>query len=162
VAKRRRKKQPARAGKSDNKILIVVAVLAVLAVVFYLATGGEPGSVEEWKPLLQPGETMDVIAQDYYGYIVPGYTLMIEVNGQPARIEVKELNEDDTIDVVFNRRSYNLEVGETVMGDFDGDGTNDLAMTIEGVEQNKYRFSMTLTYFGELEEVSCPDGCVAE
>jgi hypothetical protein len=155
VARRRKKRASRssgkRAGKKDNTFLVIVAVLAVLAVVFYLASGGEPGEandwVDEWEPILKPGETKTVAAQDYYGYVVEGYTLLIEVNGQQERVEILSLNLDETVDLVFNRRNYNVEAGETIMGDFDGDGRDDVALTLEGVVPGQRRFSMTLTHF---------------
>jgi hypothetical protein len=156
MAKRRKKRSRRSARrtspKDDNKMFLIVGVLAIMALVFYMASGGEPGQAEDWvegtwKPLLAPGETATVSGQEYYGYLVQGYTVLMEVHDEVERLELLSLNDDETVDLVFNRRNYNVHVGETIMGDFDGDGKNDVALTLEGVDMPRYRFSMTLTYF---------------
>ncbi len=148
--------------KVQKKVIVGIAVVAVVVILYYLlaSNGGILVSVkeeagEEDTYLQSQMDLLDnlpqITGESYFGYMKEGYVLNVIVKGESMRIEITSLNEDYTVDIVTNR-AYNLEIGETVLADYDYDGAADLAFTLEGVDYYNNRFSATITYFGELPE----------
>jgi hypothetical protein len=150
--------------KWQKNLLVGIVVVAVVVVVYYLLAS-EKGLLneddgtylgEEDDTYLQSQQDLienlpQITGQSYFGYLKEGYVLHVMSKGNDERIEFKTLNEDYTVDIVMNR-AYNLEIGETVLADYDYDGAADVSLTLDGIDYYNNRFSATITYFGELPE----------
>ena len=143
--------------KWQKNLLVGIVVLAVVVVVYYLLASEKGLLVEEEEDTYLQGQQdlvenlPQITGQSYFGYLKEGYVLHVMSKGNDERIEFKTLNEDYTVDIVMNR-AYNLEIGETVLADYDYDGAADVILTLDGIDYYNNRFSATITYFGELPE----------
>lgn len=140
--------------KVKRNVIVGIVVVAVVVILYYLLAS-EKVSTEEDTYLQSQQDLVEnlpqITGQSYFGYMKEGYVLHVLVNGENRRIEIKSLNEDYTVDIVTNR-AYNLEIGETVLTDYNYDGAADIGFTLEGVDYYNHRFSVTITYFGEMPE----------
>ncbi|MFA6888061.1 MAG: hypothetical protein WC254_01035 [Candidatus Woesearchaeota archaeon] len=142
--------------KVQRNLIVGVVVVAVVIVLYYLLASEGGILVDEDETYLQGQDDLvenlpQITGESYFGYMKEGYVLNVMINGESRRVEVVALNEDYTVDIVMNR-AYNLEIGETVLADYDYDGAADLAFTLDGVDYYNKRFSATITYFGELPD----------
>ena len=142
--------------KIQRNLIVGVIIVAVVVALYYLLASEGGILVSEEETYLQGQEDLvenlpQITGESYFGYMKEGYVLNVIVKDESRRIEIVSLNEDYTVDIVMNR-AYNLEIGETVLADYDYDGAADLAFTLDGVDYYNKRFSATVIYFGDMPE----------